>query len=262
MSALRTEYSLIMGTSESVIGRRQPPAFRRVSVARVVRLGPRMVRVTFTGSELAGLRIDEPAASVRLLLPNSGEALAIPIWNGNEFLREDGTRPIIRTFTPRRLEDAELDLDLVLHSAGAASAWALQATVGDAAAVSGPGRGYPIKADVDEYLLIGDESAIPAISQLIEAIGADAMIRVHLEVDDEFGTVDVPDHPLRELTWHLLGDEPRGSHMTRALAAEQIGAATAIWCAGQAAAMQQIRNLLFKELGLPRVIATVRGYWK
>lgn len=239
-----------------------PPAFRRVSVARVIRLGPRMVRVTLTGSELAGLLIDEPAASVRLLLPDPGEELAIPIWNGNEFLREDGTRPIIRTFTPRRFDDAELDLDLVLHSAGAASAWVLQATAGDEVAVSGPGRGYSMDPDAADYLLIGDETAIPAISQLLETIGADARIRVHLEVDDEFGVVDLPEHPGRHLTWHLLGGVSRGSHMTRALTAEKLGDETAVWCAGQAAAMQQIRQLLFKELELPRSQATVRGYWK
>jgi NADPH-dependent ferric siderophore reductase len=151
---------------------------------------------------------------------------------------------------------------MVLHTAGAASAWALQATQGAEAAISGPGRGYEVDPNVSDYLLVGDESAIPAISQLLESIVSDATIRVHLEVDDEFGRVDLPDHPGRQLTWRTLGAEPRGSLMVAALNTEQIGPDTAIWCAGQAAAMQQVRNHLFKDRGVARAQATVRGYWK
>ncbi|MDJ0664316.1 MAG: siderophore-interacting protein [Acidimicrobiia bacterium] len=249
---------------QSATGRREPPAFRRVRVHSTARLGPRMVRITFAGDELSGLEIEDPAASVRLLLPNPGEDLTIPTWNGNEFLRDDGSRPIIRTFTPRRFdpEVPELDLDLVLHSAGAASAWALQATEGAQAAISGPGRGYEVDPGVTDYLLVGDESAIPAISQLLEAIAPNATIRVHLEVEGEFGQVDLPGHPGRHLSWHTLDDEQRGSHVVRALASEEIGPDTTIWCAGQAAAMQKVRNHLFKERGVARSQATVRGYWK
>ena len=53
-------------------GRREPPRFRPVVVRRLSRLSPRMVRVTFTGPELEDLTLDEPAASVRLLLPSPG----------------------------------------------------------------------------------------------------------------------------------------------------------------------------------------------
>jgi len=253
-----------MTEGKTQTGRREPPAFRRVRVANTARLGPRMVRVTFAGDELSGLKIEDPAASVRLLLPDPGEDLAIPTWNGNEFLRADGSRPLIRTFTPRRFDAAvpELDLDMVLHTAGAASAWALQSTQGAEAAISGPGRGYEVDAKVTDYLLVGDESAIPAISQLLEAIAPNATIRVHLEVDGEFGQVEVPGHPGRQLTWHTLGDEERGSHIVKALAAEEIDVDTAIWCAGQAAAMQKVRNHLFKDRGVARAQGTVRGYWK
>ncbi|MFL6242724.1 MAG: siderophore-interacting protein [Acidimicrobiia bacterium] len=50
--------------------RREPPAFRHVEVRRVERLTPRLVRVTFGGAELAGFTVDQPAASVRVLLPS------------------------------------------------------------------------------------------------------------------------------------------------------------------------------------------------
>jgi len=109
--------------------RREPPRFRRVTVTGVRRISPRLVRITLSGSELDGLVIDEPAASVRLLFPASPTAeLVMPAWNGNEFLLPDGRRPIIRTFTPRRADAAtrELDVDVVLHGDGRASEWAAQ----------------------------------------------------------------------------------------------------------------------------------------
>ena len=52
--------------------RREPPPFRRVTVRRVDQLTFRMVRVTFAGSDLEGLTVEHPAASVRLLLPAFG----------------------------------------------------------------------------------------------------------------------------------------------------------------------------------------------
>src|SRR5688572_1188565 len=85
--------------------RREPPAFRRVTVTGVAPITPRLVRVTVAGPELEGLVIEQPAASVRLLLPPAGSHdLVMPTWKGNEFLLLDGGRPTIRTLTPLRLD--------------------------------------------------------------------------------------------------------------------------------------------------------------
>ena len=92
-----------------------------------------MVRATLAGPDLEGFAVDQPAASVRLLLPSGGDdGLVMPAWNGNEFLLPDGRRPAIRTFTPRRFDSSalELDLDIVLHGRGAASSWAATAEPG------------------------------------------------------------------------------------------------------------------------------------
>ena len=44
------------------------------------------VRVTFAGPELAGLVVEQPASSVRLVVPWPDEQLVIPDWTGNEFV--------------------------------------------------------------------------------------------------------------------------------------------------------------------------------
>ena len=243
--------------------RRPPPPFRRVRVASITEIGPRLRRITVSGEELEGLVVDEPAASVRLLLPSTGE-LVIPQWTGNEFLLPDGSRPLIRTFTPRalRTRPAELDIDIVLHGDAGASGWARRAAIGDPVAVSGTGRGYAIDPGSDPLVLLGDETAIPAISQILEAAPPEMQVVVHIEVMDADGRVALPAHPRARVAWHDLRDGGApGSALTPALAAEPLPPGARVWAAGEAAAMQQIRRRL-SERGVDRSRATVRGYWK
>jgi NADPH-dependent ferric siderophore reductase len=226
-----------------------------------------MVRVTLGGSGLEGFDVAEPAASVRLLLPSPGnDELEVPKWNGNEFLLPDGNRPAIRTFTPRLFDAAALTLDLVMviHEGGVASAWATTASPGDPAALSGPGRGYTIDPDVSMYVLAGDETAIPAIAQLLELLPATIPVQVHIEIAHPEAKLALPDHSLGGVEWHVLpADAPPGAAVVAAIrASAEIDPGCRIWCAGEAAAMHRIRTNLFKDRGLPRSQATVRGYWK
>lgn len=246
--------------------RREPPTFRGVEVRRVQRLSPRLTRVTLAGPELEGLTIDQPAASVRLLLPPPGEdQLVTPRWNGNEFLLPDGRRPLIRTFTPRRNDQSnlELDLDIVLHGGGAAGTWAEGVEPGATAGVSGPGRGYTIDPQATGFLLAGDETAIPAISQLLEALPEEVPIQVHIEVAQADARLPLPDHPRAGVTWHDLPDgASAGDTLLRAIHDAGIPPGTRLWVAGEAAGVQRIRRHLAEERGVPRSHATVRGYWK
>ena len=256
-----------MSDSGPVRLRREPPRFRRVSVVGVRRVGARMVRVTLAGPELAGFVVDQPAASVRVLFPAAvGGRLEMPEWNGNEFLLADGSRAPIRTFTPGLVDPTalELDIDVVLHgSGGVASPWAAGAAVGDQLAVSGPGRGYAVDADAPGFVLVGDESAIPALSQLLEAVPATVPVRVHVEVAAPDGRIDLPRHPGATVVWHdLPAGAPPGEAMTAAMAGADLPAGVRVWVAGEAAAVQRIRRHLFDERGLSRSQATVRGYWK
>jgi NADPH-dependent ferric siderophore reductase len=236
-----------------------------VAVRRVEPLSRRMVRVTFVGTDLAGLTVEHPAASVRLLLPSSGvQDLVIPGWNGNEFLLPDGRRPTIRTFTPRRVdpEALELDLEIVIHGDGAASRWAEAAEPGDPAAISGPGRGYAIDRDAPAFLLAGDETAIPAISQLLEALPAETPVHEHIEIAHPDARLALPDHPRATVAWcDLPPGAPSGDALVAAVRGADLVPGTQVWVAGEAAAVQLIRRHLFESRGLPRAQASVRGYW-
>jgi len=246
--------------------RREPPQFRRVTVIRVEPVTPRLVRITLAGPELAGFTVDEPAASVRLLIPPAATgAVVIPAWNGNEFLYTDGRRPAIRTFTPLRVDADSLafDIEAVIHGEGAAARWAAAAEPGAAAAVSGPGRGYTVDPDAPAFLLGGDESAIPAISQLLDVLPVGTPTRVHIEVAQPDARVSLPVREYTTVEWHdLPGGAPPGTALVAAICDAELAPGTRVWVAGEAAAVQRIRRHLFDETSVPRAHTTIRGYWK
>lgn len=252
------------GTGTRIPTRREPPRFRRVEVRSIDHLSPRLRRFVLGGPELVGLEIDEPAASVRLLLPSDDGVLEMPTWTGNQFELADGSRAPIRTFTPRYLDtDArQLTIDIVVHDGGAASDWADAASPGDEVAVSGPGRGYEIDTDAGGYLLAGDETAIPAIGQLLEEMPASMPVRVIIEVADESARLELPPHPGADVSWEVLDDgaEPGAALVDAVTGLDDMP--PAVWVAGEAAAVQKVRKHLFDQRGMSRSDATVRGYWK
>ena len=223
------------------------------------------MRVTLAGPDLEGLTVEAPAASVRLLLPSPGaREPVVPSWHGNEFLLPDGSRPIIRTFTPRRVDPAALEIDLRSSRTGrCASEWAATAEPGFAAAIAGPGRGYVIDPDATVFVLGGDETAIPAISQLLETLPHGSEVRVRIEIADPIAEIPLPEHPRATVEWSVLapGAAP-GDALVEALRDIDIPPDARLWAAGEAAAMQRIRKNWFDARGLPRSRAVVRGYWK
>jgi NADPH-dependent ferric siderophore reductase len=252
--------------SAQVRARRRPPPFRLVEVTGVEHVSPRLVRVTLAGADLTGLIVEQPAASVRLLLPSpETRQLLVPSWNGNEFLLPDGRRPTIRTFTPRRVDPLapDMDLDIVIHGRGPASEWAEAAVPGHRAAISGPGRGYVIDGDAPGFVLAGDETAIPAIGQLLEVLPRDRPVQAYIEVAAPDARLALPDHPAATVEWRDLpaGAAP-GDALVAAVRGAHMASGTRVWVAGEAAAVQRVRRHLFEERGVRRALTSVRGYWK
>jgi len=226
---------------------------------------PRLQRVIVSGDELDDFVISEPASSLRVVVPWASEDFEVPEWTGNEFLLADGRRPALRTFTPVAFDPAtkQLTLDIVKHDHGTISQWAQTARVGDRCAVSGPGKGEQIDLAASRYILLGDETALPAIEQLLAALPQSIEVEVHLEITDESARLDLAAGANTSITWRVAepGTAP-DSTLLEAITASAIDADTRVWAAGEAAAVQAIRKYLFNELGMPRHHTTVRGYWK
>jgi NADPH-dependent ferric siderophore reductase len=246
--------------------RRPPPPFRRVKVVGTARLSARMCRVTLGGSELVGFAVEQPAASVRVLLPPGDQGqFVIPEWAGNEFLLPGGGRPVIRTLTPRRFDPngLELDVEVVTHDGGAASDWATRARPGDDAAVSGPARGYTVDPEGRSFLLAGDETAIPAISQLLESLPSGLPVHASIEIATTNARLIMPSRSGATVDWLVQSaGAPPGQSVVQVVAGAELVSGVRVWAAGEAAAMQRIRRHLFETRAFARQHATVRGYWK
>ena len=246
-------------TNPTVRARRPPPDFRPTAVLAVVDRTPRLRRITLEGPALAGLPSAGPAASVRLL-PPEGDTLVLPAWNGNEWLFADGSRPPIRTLTPVRIatEDPgaspQVDVDVVLHGPGPLSTWAASVEPGTPAALAGTGRGYDLDPATTDLLLAGDESALPAIEQLLGLVPPEVRIQVVVSLAAPEGRLDLPAHPGATVTWC--------DGLAEAVRSLELPDDVHVWAAGEASEAQRIRRHLFEERGLPRQRCVIRGYWK
>ena len=244
--------------------RRPPPPLLPIMVTERIELSPRMLRLTVVGVVVGELNLPDPAASVRLLVPTPGTAdLVIPIWNGNEFLLPDGTRPALRTFTPLHVAGNRMELEIVRHPGGAVSTWAETATPGSAAALSGPGSGYAIDPKARRFVLLGDETAIPAIRNLLEVLPDDADVDVHIEAVMSDAELALPAKDDSIITWHIRTERTDPSPLIQVVGGwSAMSADTRIWAGGEAPTMHAIRTHLHKTLGVDRTQTSIRGYWK
>ena len=99
-----------------------------------------------------------------------------------------------RDFTPRR-HDARnntLEIDFAIHDAGPATRWAAQAKPGDTLALGGPRGSFIIPTTYDWHLLIGDETALPAVSRRLAELPAGTRAVVVVEVDGPDDAIALP----------------------------------------------------------------------
>lgn len=165
---------------------RHPLRFRVLDVREVTRMTPHLVRVTLAGDALEGftsvgfddhvkLFFPDPLTGV-LLMPDIGPDG--PIW-------PEGAKPIMRDYTPRRFDAAActLEIDFALHLAGPATRWAEQARPGQRLGVAGPKGSFIVPTGFDWHLLIGDDTALPAMSRRLAELPAGARAELLVEVD-------------------------------------------------------------------------------
>lgn len=241
---------------------------RTLRVLRTTRVTPRMVRVTLGGEELAGYPGHRPDQRIKMFFPVQGQARPAmprassggPVWPPGQ------ARPIIRTYTVRRHDpDAgELDVDFVLHGAhGPAAAWAGGARPGDWVGVSEPGGRYEPDPATDTHLVIGDESALPAIATVLEALSAGRSAEVFVEVADAAEEQPLPTPATARVYWLHRGARAPGAALVEAvLATPASEGCCQAWLSAEAAAVRDIRAFLIDERGLPRRQVYATGYWR
>ncbi|RAI71486.1 siderophore-interacting protein [Pseudomonas fluorescens] len=236
---------------------------RRLEVLRVVDLTPRMRRITLGGPELAGFVSLGTDDHVKLLFPQNAEqaaALETLVLGAG---KDNGPMPAMRDYTPRRydLNMLELDIDFVLHGDGPASTWAEQARPGQFLHIGGP-RGSMIVPDIfDNYLLIGDETAIPAIARRLEGLSANRRALVIIEVENGKEQQVLESAAEVNVIWVLR--EGGKDHLLTTVRQVKVPAGSLYaWVATESKVSRQIRRVLLDEHGLDEQFVKAVGYWR
>ena len=180
--------------------------------------------------------------------------------------------PAQRTYTVRAVdpETSTITIDFVVHGdEGVAGPWALNARPGDLLALSGPGGDYhPAKSGGSRFLLLGDDSAIPAIGAALEAMTADAAGTAIIEIDTPAD--QLPLHHPDGVTLHWVhrrpdpdtAADPAGTALVRAVQALPVPTETVdVFAHGEREAMKAIRAVLQDTWGLDRRAMSLSAYW-
>ena len=297
----------------------------RAEVRAVNRVSPSFVRVTFGGDELFDFGTPGEVFDSRIKLifpPASGVLPTLDRENGDwwgSFLAvPEEERGSMRTYSVRdlRADDAtgtEVDVDFVLHLepglTGPASLWASTAAVGQELYLVGPRRGVDAGAHGGaEYapgtatavVLVGDETAAPAIARILEDAPRDLRGVAFIEVPSpaDILRIDVPSgvevhwlprdagepHGLRLIpavlaylgdadaadeirvkdieTEDLLWETPEYSGLGEEIAAAEAPAERYFWIAGESGVVTTLRRHLVKDLGIDRSQVAFMGYWR
>ena len=287
--------------------------FFRARVTAIADLTPSFRRFTFGGPDLADYGDPGLDQRIKVVFPSPATPVdAMPTgedWWTQWRAMPEHERPPFRTYTTRnvRRDACEVDIDMVAHDVlGPASAWIAEAAVGDELLIFAPttaheGVSYGIDfvppARTDDILLVGDETAAPAIAVILEQLPREARGVAVLELPDPADADYLPRHPGFEYRIaHRTGGE-RHDHLLRTVAevAERLvpegrgadvdeididrdilwevprtakgGAALAraplyAWLAGEAGAIKALRRHLVTDRGVDRRAVAFMGYWR
>lgn len=239
------------------------------SVQRVTQVTPMFCRITFGGGDLGEFECISPDQFLYLLLPPPGRTeLTIDRdfkWADVPQMPE-AERPVGAYYTVRehRAEVAELDIDVLVHEPlGHASAWARAAQPGDVVALWGPRKAYEPPEDTAWQLLVGDETAVPAIASILRDLPPGMRAIAIIEVADAREEQPLPSRGDVEVRWlHRDGAEAgRTDLVLDALEGLELPAGRGYaWGGGEVTMINRARRFL-RQRGLGREATSLIGYW-
>lgn len=297
----------------------RPVILDQVEVRRVERLSPSFVRLELGGAALAEIGVDGPVLDQRIKLIFPHEDGPVPSVDdlGDQWYAAWAAKPLeerghMRTYTIRDIvgegDDTRMVVDIVLHEhagpAGPGAAWAARAQVGDRVVTCAPRRGHFfggiefVPGDATRLLLVGDETAVPAIAGILRDLPADAVGAAYVEVPTAADTQTVQHPEGVALTWLPRDASARGAELHAAVLAHLDASVTVppvvdeevdpdlwetpsysssgetvgddvtpheglyAWIAGESGVVTSLRRVLVKELGIDRRQVAFMGYWR
>lgn len=242
---------------------RHVPKFRQIEVTRAERLTPHIVSVDFRGEDLHDFVSASFDDHVKFLLPATPDGqLTLPTLGPDGMKFPEGARPVMRDYTPRRVdtERREITIEFALHGDGPVAQWAAQAKPRQRVGIGGPRGSTVVPLDYDWHLLIGDETALPAIARRLEELPAGAQAIVIIETGDAADHRPLPSAAQLHVQW--LVQQGASGLVAAARALRLPGGEGFAWAAGESATIIAVRQVLIDELGLAKHQVKAAAYWK
>ncbi|CAI9122039.1 siderophore-interacting protein [Brytella acorum] len=248
---------------------RHPLRQRMLQVARVEAVSPRMRRVIFTGDDLRDFVTSAPDDHVKLVFPLLGDDRPVRRETAPE--GSPGSDPsvphVMRQYTPRAFDPRarELAIEFVLHGHGPATRWAAQACPGQWLGMGGP-KGSLLVPDIYQaWLLIGDETALPAIARRLEEMPAGRRVTALIEVADAQEKRPLATKADATIQWLPRKGIAAGRSelLQEALWHTSFPArSTYIWIGAEIETARTLRDILIRERGVSREQVRAAGYWR
>ncbi len=247
---------------------RLPLHFRRLEVRAVEQPAARLIRVTLGGEQLAGF--DSPGFDdhVKLFFPDPQTGhLLLPEVGPDGPIWPDDARPVMRDYTPHShdVDAGTVQLDFVVHAAGPATDWAVRARPGDILGVGGPRGSVRIPMSFDWHLLIGDETALPAIARRLAELPATTRAVVVAEVEAADGQVALTSNADLTVHWCHRNGEAAGTSSTLSDTVAQLVLPSGdgfTWVACESRQARALRLQLVQQRGLHPRWVKAAGYWR
>jgi NADPH-dependent ferric siderophore reductase len=240
---------------------------RMIEVLHTTRITPHMQRIVFGGAELHGFLSAAPDDHIKLFVPNEHGEMVLPKLGPNGPEYPAGLLPSpARDYTPRDYdpESNTLTIDFVIHGDGPASTWAEHAQPGEHIALGGPRGSFVTAGDFDHYVLIGDETGLPAIGRRLDEAQAGATVWALVEIPEKADRQPLGSQADFHVTWLERDGTPAADSrlLEQALAALSLPPGDAFyWIAAESHRARAMRRYLTDERGVPKEWIRATGYW-
>lgn len=219
---------------------------RILTVSERIQLTPHMIRFVFTPDTMEDFNSLAPDDHIKIFF-------------------DTPTGPAMRDYTPRAFDrdGGTITIDFAIHDAGPATAWAIGADVGSTLNIGGP-RGSGVVAPLfDWYLLIGDETALPAIGRWLDEADAAQNLTALIAVRDASEEQALPSAAKTDIRWlHRAENATDPAPIVEALATFTRPAGRGfIWIAAEASVAKALRNHVQEAWDHPLTDLKSSGYW-
>lgn len=172
-------------------------------------------------------------------------------------------RPVLRTYTIRHQTVDQIEIDFAMHEGGVAAKWAKCCQIGDEIYAAGPGKKKVLDHAADQFLLIGDMTALPAISVNLELLPRDAQGYAILEILEQADQQDLHKPEGIQLIWLVKNQQKNSNQLLSALQElPEFSGRLGVWLACEFDSMRELRSYIFDILQVPRRDVYASSYWK